>query len=541
MTFDSAQPRRASTGLVASPGSHDGDEFRTREAFGMEQRVLGSIMQDNSILNEALRRGVSHEHFFRQDHQAIFAAMLSLNRQGKPIGEVTLHDELISTFGDSGEFRVLMAYASSLTQGLPEHKLVEQASHAVEIVKREWALRKVATFCNSSMNALKRYGVNAVALVKDATNFFQSIHGELERGKAGEISPLTLPDLPDSVLDGRLGEIVQRRLSRFPRAYSWPSTLTVAGAMVPRTPDVHTNLYGALVGDVGSGKSQTIKQSIRVLGLTAPTLEDVMSGSAEGLLAKLENANGAARLISVDELAHLLSKAQIDRASFPFVLNRAFDTPAFSLTIARGKQINVNVSLSVIGGIVEENFQQAFGSATTGGLHDRFVFGLCPRPFEFQYHPFEGNAETTDPCQVTISPDVWDARNSWLKEIPNLTGRHATNSLRAAIIASAFSRRPVLRAKDLGPAREFAIYQARVGVVLRPDPGENTDARCANAIISALSAANGNLVSRRDLMKKIHPERLGPTACEKALKALILVGTVEEIGGRYRLGKSGGI
>jgi hypothetical protein len=48
---------------------------------------------------------------------------------------------------------------------------------------------------------------------------------------------------------------------------------------------------------------------------------------------------------------------------------------ADQLTIARGKAVNFNARLSLVGGIVDEKFDDAFGSATTSGLYDRFLFG----------------------------------------------------------------------------------------------------------------------------------------------------------------------
>ena len=141
--------------------------------------------------------------------------------------------------------------------------------------------------------------------------------------KARDSDELRIPDMPDSVLDGRLGEICQNRLSRFPLAYAWPALVTVAGTMARRSlGTLRQNLFAALVGGVHSGKSQAIENAIEVLGLNPPDLQEVMAGSAEGLLARLEDAKGCARLVVIDELGHLLSKAHIEHASFPFLLNQ---------------------------------------------------------------------------------------------------------------------------------------------------------------------------------------------------------------------------
>src|SRR5580692_9524235 len=75
-------------------------------------------------------------------------------------------------------------------------------------------------------------------------------------------------DMPDSVLDGRLGEICQKRMVPiYPVAYAWPALVTVAGALVQRGPKgfPRTNLYPCLAGDKATGKSSSIDLTIYLL------------------------------------------------------------------------------------------------------------------------------------------------------------------------------------------------------------------------------------------------------------------------------------
>jgi len=344
---------------------------------------------------------------------------------------------------------------------------------------------------------------------------------------------MSIADMSAEVLDGRLGEICQRRMARFPIAYAWPALVTVAGPLVerPNSSPLRTNLFCGLVGPVDTGKSQTVECSVGVLGLGKPRLQDVMSGSAEGLLAKLSDANGAARLVSPDELGHLLSKAHIENASFPFVLNRAYYQTNFEQTSARGKVIQFNCSLSFIGGVVDADFGHLFDFATVGGLHDRFIFGQCPDGFDFVYRPFEGAPEWSDtpPAAVAVDPEVWEAKDEWVRTIPNLSGRCAEHALRVAGICAAFDGRKQLRVSDLGPARAFAENQARVRLILRPNPGENPDAKCAFAIVAALErqAPCGQWVNRRSLYKQIHAERHGAGVFNRAVNNLQYNGEIE--------------
>src|SRR5262249_13916760 len=91
---------------------------------------------------------------------------------------------------------------------------------------------------------------NRVKGPHDGKNYFAyTISPFLARlpAKASEISPLpqqVIVDMPQSVLDGRLGEICQRRLSMFPLSYSWGALVTCAGTLVPHShKGLRTNLY----------------------------------------------------------------------------------------------------------------------------------------------------------------------------------------------------------------------------------------------------------------------------------------------------------
>ena len=215
-----------------------------------------------------------------------------------------------------------------------------------------------------------------------------------------------LKDMPETVLDGRLGEICANRMCAFPRAYAWPALLAVASALIEPTPSLRTNLYGALVGPVHSGKTQAIQQAISVLGLEEPALMPLLSGSGEQLVRHATDAGGNPRLFSPDELGHLLEKMQIQRSSYSYILNRAFYEDKFEVLMGHRERSTFNCVLSILGGMVEERFQDLFNAGTTGGLYDRFLFGLCPCGYSYDYFPFEGARETIQPVRVEVDPKV---------------------------------------------------------------------------------------------------------------------------------------
>lgn len=357
-----------------------------------------------------------------------------------------------------------------------------------------------------------------------------------------KVQQFVIPDMPESVLDGRLGEIYQRRLSMFPRAYAWIALVTVAGVMLPNISDneepedksepesvvefkpapLRANLFASLVGGVQTGKSTACERAWLTLGIQQSRLLELKSGSAEGMLRKLAKGKGR-RLVFPDELGHLMAKANIPDASFPYVLNSAFYKDRFSVIVAKGEELKFNGQLSILGGIVSEKFQESFGNQTTGGLHDRFLFGECPTGYSYDWRPFEGGPEKVEPISVEILSEVWEVKSYWLKTIPNLTPRVAELALRVAYICAAFDGRQTLSAFDLAPAMALAEYQARIRYGLRPNPGEPLDAKCAFAIKSFLQqhGPNGELIPRSSVAKGIHSERFGPRIFTQTIEAMV--------------------
>jgi hypothetical protein len=266
-----------------------------------------------------------------------------------------------------------------------------------------------------------------------------------------------------------------------------------------------------------------------MMGAFSPVRQDLKSGSAEGMVEKLADANGAARILHPDELSHLLEKAKIDRSSFPSVLTSAFYKNKVSLTVAGRRQLEFDCALSILGGLLDTEFGFLFGRSTTGGLYDRFVFGLCPAPCRFSFRPFDGLVEQTAPVSVSIAPEVWDLLRDWQK-IPGANPRVAEISLRVAKICASFNGRAMLRATDeeITAAKVFFQEQTHLRRILQPNPGENSDAVCAFAILSTLEMLGaGAWVKQRDLYRRIHGERFGPGIFSRSLQQLTFNGEVE--------------
>jgi putative DNA primase/helicase len=371
-----------------------------------------------------------------------------------------------------------------------------------------------------------------------------------------------IKDMPESVLDGWLGQICKSRmLEHFPVAYAWTALVTVASALVPADstrPGMRCNLYGCPVGGVHTGKTEAIKHAKLLLGIQSPPLLDLMAGSAEMLTSAVAEADGRPRLYSPDELGHLLEKAQIQNSSFVYLLNRAFYETGFRVrSMERNRrEVIFNATLSIVGGVVEERFGDLFTSKTTGGFYDRFLYGMCPTGFRYFYVPFEGgpalrinsaevradeeaiipfDAIGNQPVPVTLDKSVFVEVNRWLRDDEVLKnpdcGRIVEIALRVATICASFDRRPVLYGKDLGPAFELARYQARIRGILKPNPGKTFEGQLYHKFFEFLMmhTSNGAWITRRELFRGTHAEEIGLTVAGKALDIMIANGDVEEM------------
>jgi DNA primase RepB-like protein len=341
---------------------------------------------------------------------------------------------------------------------------------------------------------------------------------------------IELPDMPDTALTGRLGEIYQTRMKDFPIALAWPALLTGAGALIRvNESPLRANLFTALVGDVNCGKSSAIERANFLLDMKPDVLLRMKSGSGEGLLLNIGDQHGDPRLLFPDELQHTLEKAQIENAQFASILNSLFYHSEETLTIARGKMVQFNCQLSLIGGIVTEKFDDCFGSAATAGTYSRFLFGQSPTGFQYAWRPNEGAPEIVDTFDaVQVDRDVWAARDDIIKT-EGLNPRVLEIALRCAAICAAIDGRQALRAADLAPAWELARYETRVRMWLQPNPGKNLEAQVAHKLLNYLGrhAPGGEFVAVRKALKSIHGYEYGPSVVERAVNAMRFGGVVE--------------
>ena len=351
-----------------------------------------------------------------------------------------------------------------------------------------------------------------------------------EKIVAAPLPEVHLKDMPEACLVGRLGEICDTRMADLPRAYAWPTLLAIGSAFLDeQNSNPPTMLYVALVGPVHSGKPQAIDRAVHVLGLEKPQLMRTYSGSAEQLVRRLGDADGNPRLLWIDELAHLFKKQQIDRASFPQILNEAYYNTAFEVLMGHKQRVDVSVKLSMIGGIVEELFQDSFAKETVGGQHDRFLFGLCPGGFRFDFMPLDGLHEKFDIRPVKVDRSVWEAKKEYLEKHPEMNPRILETSMRGTLIAAAFNGNKALKGFQLGPAFALAEYQMRIREILQPESGETVEGRMTGRILNFVKRYKGKYVSRREVLRATRAYDLGAVLCDRVVAVLKANGDIEVV------------
>jgi hypothetical protein len=338
----------------------------------------------------------------------------------------------------------------------------------------------------------------------------------------------------------------------WPLPLALPALVTAASVVVPPMPrqeglvlgdDAMTNLYTALIADVGAGKSQVIEWAARAIGIYEPPVGqhyfEGKFGSAEQMLKSLHRKQSVftskAALINPDEWAHLFAKAAIPDASFPTVLTTAFYRRNQIVTIGGqggGTEYALNLSMSFIGGIVEQDFDTVFGAGSLGGLYDRFLFGRAPDGFKWNYQPchIEQKKHWADwnMKPVRINPSVYEVIRGWNRENPNL-GRVAEICVRIAVIYASLDGRPEITGKDIEPLKSLALYQVGLRQVFRPNPGKNPDAIFANKALAWIQKHAGEWTSISKLKQNTWriEQDLGPAVAVRSLIGLARSGRID--------------
>ena len=352
-------------------------------------------------------------------------------------------------------------------------------------------------------------------------------------------------EMPKSALAStRLGDIYADLFepNDWPLDLALPALVTVASTLVPplvREPgfiygdDNVVSLYTALISKIGAGKSQVIEWAAKSLNIYNLPISNHYAeskwGSAEQMFRFIKTRQERfkdAVLLNPDELAHLFAKAGIPNASFATNLTTAFYRRRQNITIAKGVELNFDLALSLVGGIVDEEFGTVMNSATIGGLYDRMLFGETVPGFQWTHrdYPRKLSNEPLDPLPIGVSSDgsVTEVEKAWRKKDSGL-GRIVEVCIRIAKIYASMDGRPVITGKDLEALQGLAMRQKTIRTLRQPNPGMVPDAIFSNAVEAWLKAhTKGEWVTVSTLKEGIHgyEMKLGSGVAERALLSM---------------------
>lgn len=143
----------------------------------VERSILGAILQDNFLYNEAAEH-LRVEDFMLDSHRRIYQRMVDLAESSRPIDMITLVEELerhrdLQAVGDVG-------YVASLTFGLPERPSIQDY---VKIVRDKALLRGLISAANTAIARASDQSDAAEDVLSDAeAAIFQLSEKRIGRG-----------------------------------------------------------------------------------------------------------------------------------------------------------------------------------------------------------------------------------------------------------------------------------------------------------------------------------------------------------------------
>lgn len=310
-------------------------------------------------------------------------------------------------------------------------------------------------------------------------------------------------DMPEAAMYGLLGKYAHWMQAPFPWAYT--SLLTVfaglgvdAGAQVS---SVRPTLYTCLLGAPGSGKSVSIKRAKALLQPGSGNYCTTTPGSDRGLVILLNStlaksasplANNAVCLTQ-DEYKDTFAKINIQGSSLAPLLCTLYYEDEGGSANKHGVH-ETSVRMSMLGGLAitdVTDFQAIFGSNTTAGLYDRFIFAPGPKDWAWDHFWTVPPTPPILPVAVELGREQYEAINRWADACRALgqdPGRLKEIALRVAVISSSANGDSKVTDAAVAAAIEFSKWQAKVRETYGPGVALNQDAQVSAAILDGLEA-----------------------------------------------------
>ena len=349
---------------------------------------------------------------------------------------------------------------------------------------------------------------------------------------------------PSAMTSTRLGDIYNDIFAPcgIPLEMALPALFTAASVRVPNGvgdsdlvvgDDLMSNLYTALIGPVGGGKSQVIEWACKALNIykadRAPHYMESKFPSTERMLIYLKKnlkSFGTNFLINPDEWSYLFQKNRVTGSSFPQFMTTSYYRRRQTFPLAgRAGELILNNAISYIGGVVDDEFDMLFDASTLGGLYDRFFFGLR-EGWKMDYRPYPRGLELHDNWDTSVvarDGSVFEVVKKWNQENPS-RGRIVEIMIRVAVIAASLDGRSLITGRDIENLAGLADNQAAIRGMYSPNVGQLPEAKFQHAILNWLKshAGDGRWVPISTVKKGVHVYEmsLGPSVAERTLGAM---------------------
>jgi replicative DNA helicase len=140
-----------------------------------ERTVLGTLIEDDDLLNDALSEGLTADDFSISAHRRIFGAILELREKNCPIDYIAVAEQLGN---DPADFALL----GDLINGIVIHR--GHVLHHVKIVRKKARLRTLMKVGDWIFKSATEVAANPDALVQVAIEKLETVSS-----KRSEVAP----------------------------------------------------------------------------------------------------------------------------------------------------------------------------------------------------------------------------------------------------------------------------------------------------------------------------------------------------------------
>jgi len=201
--------------------------------------------------------------------------------------------------------------------------------------------------------------------------------------EAPQVEGQVLRPIPEDAMYG-IAKVIAKML-RVPIGFAYLVVVVMLSVRVKSSASIRAALYGALVGDVGEGKTLAMVRAGQLLGLTdgdgnvtSHLCKKTTPVSDRGLTKLFPGPEAKPCVLLQDEMRSMMSKASIDTSTLASQQCGLWSQDQAGVIDKKGEEV-CRVRLSILGNLKIENpseFPKVFTHSTSHGLYDRFLLAV---------------------------------------------------------------------------------------------------------------------------------------------------------------------